>query len=162
MFYAEHKSEPFFEDLIDYITSGPVIGMVLARKDGIAHWRRVLGPTKVSEASKKVPNSIRAIFGDPKSDKRNACHGSDSPSSAEREIEIIFPHIFQEESHRPGTAESAMVNGHTVPIRSPRTVFEVSTLIPYMLHMYCIITNIKIFHVDQPKCILLKISNFCF
>ena len=125
LFYAEHKSEPFFEDLIDYITSGPVIGMVLARKDGIAHWRRVLGPTKVSEASKKVPNSIRAIFGDPKSDKRNACHGSDSPSSAEREIEIIFPHIFQEESHRPGTAESAMVNGHTVPIRSPRTVFEV-------------------------------------
>ena len=39
--------------------------MVLARKDGIAHWRRVLGPTKVSEALKKSPNSIRATFGDP-------------------------------------------------------------------------------------------------
>ena len=38
--------------------------MVLARKDGIAHWRRVLGPTKVSEALKKSPNSIRALFGD--------------------------------------------------------------------------------------------------
>ena len=40
-------------------------GMVLARKDGIAHWRRVLGPTKVSDALKKSPNSIRATFGDP-------------------------------------------------------------------------------------------------
>ena len=68
------------------------------------------------------------------SDKRNACHGSDSPSSAEREIEIIFPHIFQEDdpneggnqNQRPGTTESAMINGHTIPIRSPKTVFEVN------------------------------------
>ena len=70
---------------------------------------------------------------DSNSNTRNACHGSDSPSSAEREIEIIFPHIFQEDdpneggnqNQRPGTTESAMINGHTIPIRSPKTVFEV-------------------------------------
>ena len=71
---------------------------------------------------------------DSNSNTRNACHGSDSPSSAEREIEIIFPHIFQEDdpneggnqNQRPGTTESAMINGHTIPIRSPKTVFEVN------------------------------------
>ena len=107
--------------------------MVIARNDGIAHWRKVLGPTKVVDALNKSPNSIRAIFGNPNSTTKNACHGSDSPSSAEREIEIIFPHIFQEETsgsngdsnQRPGTTESAMINGHTVPIRSSKVVFEV-------------------------------------
>ena len=43
LFYAEHKKKDFYEDLMDYITSGPVIGMVLARTDGINHWRKVLG-----------------------------------------------------------------------------------------------------------------------
>lgn len=43
LFYAEHKNKDFYEELMDYITSGPVIGMVLARTDGINHWRKVLG-----------------------------------------------------------------------------------------------------------------------
>ena len=57
--------------------------------------RQVLGPTKVSEARKKAPNSIRANFGDRRNDSWNACHGSDSSESAEREIEIIFPQILK-------------------------------------------------------------------
>lgn len=124
LFYAEHQSKAFFNSLIDYITSGPVIAMCLARKDGINHWRKVLGPTKVSEARKKAPGSIRAIFGNAKNDSQNACHGSDSPASAEREIEIIFPHILRgsRDSDRPSSSESAMINGHLVPIREQKNV----------------------------------------
>ena len=88
------------------------------------------GPTKVSEARKKSPNSIRALYGDQSNDMKNACHGSDSPPNAEREIEIIFPHILHDDEapdvdhQRPGTAESAMVNGHAVPIRETKLLFE--------------------------------------
>ena len=91
------------------------------------------GPTKVSEARKKSPNSIRALYGDLSNDMLNACHGSDSPPNAEREIEIIFPHILHDDEatssdvyvdQRPGTAESAMVNGHSVPIRETKFLFE--------------------------------------
>ena len=133
LFYAEHRGKPFYGKLIDYITSGPVVAMCLARQNGVHHWRQVLGPTKVSEARKKSPYSIRAQFGDPKDDARNACHGSDSPRTAEREIDIIFPHILkgsenmavaQQERPVSGRSESAMINGHTVPIREQTTVFQ--------------------------------------
>ena len=126
LFYEKHKSKSFYEDLINYITAGPVIGMLLARADGISHWRRILGPTRVSDALRKAPSSIRAIFGDPSNDSRNACHGSDSPKSAEFEIEIIFPHIFQDADNgkRPGTADSAIINGHTIPIHENKAFFE--------------------------------------
>ena len=64
--------------------------------DSFSEDRRIIffsGPTKVSEARKKSPNSIRALYGDLSNDMLNACHGSDSPPNAEREIEIIFPHL---------------------------------------------------------------------
>ena len=81
-----------------------------------------------SDARKKAPDSIRAVFGDSKNDSRNACHGSDSPASAEREIEIIFPHIFkgsENVSNRPESGQSAMINGHSYPIREQTAVFQV-------------------------------------
>ena len=119
----------WLQTVINYITSGPVVAMCLARNNGVQHWRQVLGPTKVSEARKKDPYSIRAMFGDPKNDSRNACHGSDSAASAEREIDIIFPHILKGSeaiSERPLSGESAMmINGHgTIPIREPTTIFQ--------------------------------------
>ena len=109
--------------------------MVLARKDGINHWKRVLGPPKVRQALQEAPNSVRALFGDPelKAAWKNACHGSIDPSSAEREIEIIFPHIFADETqqndtknggHRPQTSDSAIINGHTIPIREKQSFIE--------------------------------------
>ena len=92
------------------------------------HFLYFSGPTKVSEARKKSPQSIRALYGDLSNDMKNACHGSDSPPNAEREIEIIFPHILHDEDevagNRPGTAESAMVNGHSVPIRGTKSILE--------------------------------------
>ena len=85
-----------------------------------------------SDARKKAPDSIRAVFGDSKNDSRNACHGSDSPASAEREIEIIFPHIFkgsENVSNRPESGQSAMINGHSYPIREQTAVFQVIFLL---------------------------------
>ena len=93
-FYAEHKGKPFYPHLLAYMTSGDVIAMCLARENGIRKWREVLGPTRVSEAMREAPNSLRARYGDPKNDMVNALHGSDSPAASEREIEIIFPHIL--------------------------------------------------------------------
>lgn len=111
-FYGQHQGADFFRDLIDYMISGDVIALCLARKNGINHWRSVLGPTKVSQAIKTQPESIRAQFGDPMNDMHNACHGSDSPESSEREIELIFPHIIHgSDQNRPPTA---MVNGQTL------------------------------------------------
>ncbi len=134
LFYIEHRGRPYFDNLIQYITSGPVIGMVLARKDGLNHWLRVLGPKKPSDARTKSPNSIRSLYGSQSNDLFNACHGSDSPSKAEREIEIIFPHILQQDQQqqkrRPETADSAMINGHTsVPIQN-KNVFSGHANIP--------------------------------
>ena len=93
-FYEEHKSKPFFKDLIQFMTSGDCMAMCLGRENGIKHWRTLIGPTKVSEAKKSAPKSIRSVFGDPTDDMKNAVHGSDSPAAAGREIDLIFPNII--------------------------------------------------------------------
>ena len=93
-FYEEHKNKPFFKDLIQYMTSGDCMAMCLGRENGIEHWRSLIGPTKVSEAKKSSPKSIRSVFGDPTDDMKNAVHGSDSPAAAGREIDLIFPNII--------------------------------------------------------------------
>ena len=93
-FYEEHRKQPFFSELIDYMTSGDSMALCLGKENGINHWRKLIGPTKVSEAKKSFPKSIRAVFGDTNNDMRNAVHGSDSPQTAEREIDLIFPNII--------------------------------------------------------------------
>ena len=93
-FYEEHKNKPFFKDLIQFMTSGDCMAMCLGRENGIEHWRSLIGPTKVSEAKKSAPKSIRSVFGDPTDDMKNAVHGSDSPAAAGREIDLIFPNII--------------------------------------------------------------------
>ncbi|KAL7641484.1 UNVERIFIED_CONTAM: hypothetical protein RMT77_007355 [Armadillidium vulgare] len=95
-FYAEHEGKPFFETLIEYMTSGAVVAMVLSKKDAIAEWRKFLGPTKVSVALEEAPESFRARYGDPDNDSHNAGHGSDSEESAQREIQFFFPQLTLE------------------------------------------------------------------
>jgi len=114
-FYEEHRHKHFFEDLIDYITSGEVIALCLARKNGVAHWRKVIGPSRVSAAVRNYPDSLRAIYGDPYNDSINAVHGSDSPEASEREIEIVFPHILHGEAHKEIDRNVDMLNssGHS-------------------------------------------------
>ena len=84
-FYAEHKERPFFRDLVEFMTSGPVIVQVLEGEDAIARNRELMGATNPAQAA---PGTIRADFA--KSIDANAVHGSDSPKSAEREISYFF------------------------------------------------------------------------
>lgn len=84
-FYAEHKGKPFYPDLMGFMTSGPVVVQVLEGEDAIARNRELMGATNPAEAR---PGTIRADFA--KSIDANAVHGSDSPASAEREINYFF------------------------------------------------------------------------
>ena len=84
-FYIEHKGKPFFEDLVTFMTSGPVQVQVLEGEEAISKYRDVMGNTNPQEAA---PGTIRADFAD--SIDANAVHGSDSAESAKREIEYFF------------------------------------------------------------------------
>lgn len=84
-FYAEHEGRPFYDDLVAYMTSGPVVVQVLEGEDAIAANRRLMGATNPKDAE---PGTIRADFAE--SVEANAVHGSDSPTSAEREIAFFF------------------------------------------------------------------------
>ena len=72
----------FYSDLISYVTSGPVLGLELKRRDAVTEWRQLLGPTDASRAKEEAPRSVRARFG--KSKTQNAAHGSDSKEAAKR------------------------------------------------------------------------------
>lgn len=84
-FYAEHKERPFFGELVDFMTSGPIMVMALSGENAVAKNREVMGATNPEEAA---PGTIRKEFGDNVGE--NAVHGSDSPQSAERELALFF------------------------------------------------------------------------
>ena len=84
-FYDVHRGKPFFDSLIAYITSGPVVPTVLAGENAIARVRELMGATDPAQADS---GTIRRKFGE--SIERNAVHGSDSPTSARREIDVVF------------------------------------------------------------------------
>ncbi|MCL2491148.1 MAG: nucleoside-diphosphate kinase [Coriobacteriia bacterium] len=83
--YAEHEGKPFYQGLIDYITSGPVVKMVISGPDAVAVCRKLMGVTDPAQAA---PGTIRGDFG--LTMDANVVHGSDSPDSAKREIGIFF------------------------------------------------------------------------
>ncbi len=85
-FYAVHKNKPFFSSLTEFMSSGEIVVMVLERERAIAHWRDVMGATDPALAK---PGTIRHTYGF--SIERNAVHGSDSPETAEWEINYFFP-----------------------------------------------------------------------
>ena len=84
-FYAEHKERPFYADLVGFMTSGPVVVQVLEGEGAILKNRELMGATNPAEAD---AGTIRADFAN--SIDANAVHGSDSPTSAEREIAYFF------------------------------------------------------------------------
>ncbi len=86
-FYAVHHKRPFFNGLIDYMISGPVIVVVLEGEDAIARYRALMGATIPKFA---VPGSIRYDFARDGASNENAVHGSDSSETAQREIEFFF------------------------------------------------------------------------
>jgi nucleoside-diphosphate kinase len=84
-FYAEHKGKPFYDDLVAFMTSGPIVVQVLEGSNAIARYREVMGKTDPKEAAE---GTIRKTFALSKGE--NSVHGSDSPESAEREISLTF------------------------------------------------------------------------
>ena len=84
-FYAEHKERPFYQDLVGFMTSGPVVVQVLEGENAIAKNRELMGATNPKEAE---VGTIRADFA--ASIDANAVHGSDSPESAAREVAYFF------------------------------------------------------------------------
>jgi nucleoside-diphosphate kinase len=84
-FYAVHRARPFFQELVDFMTSGPVLVQVLEGENAIARNREVMGAT---DPAKAAPGTIRAEFG--KDISENAVHGSDAPETAAVEIAFFF------------------------------------------------------------------------
>lgn len=86
--YAEHDGKPFFGELVEFITSGPIVAMVLEGDQAITAARQVIGATNPIEAS---PGSIRGDFAIAVG--QNMVHGSDSPESGQREAALFFPDL---------------------------------------------------------------------
>jgi nucleoside-diphosphate kinase len=86
--YAEHEGKPFFDELVTFITSGPLVAMVLEGHEAVVAARQVIGATNPLEAA---PGSIRGDFA--LQIGENMVHGADSPASAEREAAIFFPDL---------------------------------------------------------------------
>ncbi|WKD58843.1 nucleoside-diphosphate kinase [Corynebacterium caspium] len=87
--YAEHKDKPFFGELVEFITSAPLIAGVVEGEHAVAAWRQLAGGT--DPVAKATPGTIRGDFG--LSVAANVVHGSDSVESAAREIAIWFPNL---------------------------------------------------------------------
>jgi len=86
--YGEHAGKPFYAGLVSFITSGPVVAMVLEGENAIAGWRTLMGPTNPADAA---PGTVRGDFAT--TIDENVAHGSDAPATAEREIGLFFPEL---------------------------------------------------------------------
>jgi nucleoside-diphosphate kinase len=84
-FYIVHKDKHFYDPLTDFMSSGEILIMVLERENAISHWREVMGATDPALAQ---PGTLRQMYGS--SVERNATHGSDSPQTAEWEINYFY------------------------------------------------------------------------
>jgi nucleoside-diphosphate kinase len=87
-FYEVHRERPFFASLVEFMTSGPCIPIVLEREQAVTHLREVIGATDPSEAA---PGTVRALYAESK--ERNAIHASDSPDNADREVRFFFTEL---------------------------------------------------------------------
>jgi len=84
-FYAVHRGRPFYDDLVEFMTSGPCLPMALERDNAVTQLRTVIGATDPAEAA---PGTIRKLFAESKG--KNAIHASDSPENAAREVAFFF------------------------------------------------------------------------
>lgn len=84
-FYTEHFGKPFYEPLVEFMSSGPIVVAILEKENAVEEFRQLIGPTDPTQAP---DGTIRKLFG--KSIRENAVHGSDSDASAERESNYFF------------------------------------------------------------------------
>lgn len=95
-FYAVHRERPFYESLVRFMTSGPVVPVLLERDDAVAELRRTIGATDPAEAKE---GTVRALYAESK--ERNAIHASDSPENAALEAAFFFTTAEILETERP-------------------------------------------------------------
>lgn len=84
-FYEIHRGKPFYEGLIDFMSSGPIVALLLEKENAIEDFRKLIGNTDPAKADE---GTIRKMFAE--SVQRNAIHGSDSPENAKREADFFF------------------------------------------------------------------------
>ncbi len=87
-FYEVHKARPFFGELVDFMTSGPVVVMALEKPHAVAEWRKLMGDTNPAKAE---AGTIRKQFGS--NIGENATHGSDATQTAQQELKFFFPDL---------------------------------------------------------------------
>jgi nucleoside-diphosphate kinase len=86
--YGEHVGKPFFADLVEFITSGPLVAAVVEGPDAIVQWRAMMGATNpVAAAPGTIRGDLAVVM------QQNVTHGSDSPESAAREVALFFPDL---------------------------------------------------------------------
>ncbi|XP_019382328.1 PREDICTED: nucleoside diphosphate kinase 7 isoform X1 [Gavialis gangeticus] len=116
-FYVDHQSRPFYNELLQFITSGSIVAMEILGDDAVSKWKMLLGPANSGVAQTEAPDSIRATFGI--DGIRNAAHGPDSIASAAQELELFFP-----SGGGRGPANSAKFINCTCCIIKPHAVNE--------------------------------------
>ena len=87
-FYSVHKDRPFFSELVEFMTSGPVVVMAIEKENAVPEWRKLMGET---DSQKALPGTVRYLFGTDKG--KNAVHGSDAVETAKTEIQLFFPEL---------------------------------------------------------------------
>ena len=96
IFYEEHRGKPFFNDLVAFMSSGPVVAVMLEKENAVEDFRKLIGSTDPKEAAE---GTIRRMFAKDKT--RNAIHGSDSDESAQRECRFFFSAMEQFKQVQP-------------------------------------------------------------
>ncbi|XP_075052464.1 nucleoside diphosphate kinase homolog 7 isoform X2 [Mixophyes fleayi] len=145
-FYSEHQSKSFFNDLVSFMSSGPIVAMEVIGDEAVSSWRKLLGPTNCSVARSESPESIRARFGT--DGTKNAAHGSDSIASAARELEFFFP-----SSGGRGPKNTATFTQCTCCIIKPHAVLEGLTgkIINYILDAGFDISAMQMFTMEKAN-----------
>lgn len=145
-FYVEHQSKSFFNNLVQFVSSGPVIIMELMGKEAVSMWRKVLGPPDSGLARKDAPDSLRSKFGIDCT--KNSGHGSDSLASAARELEFFFPSTT---GHGP--VNTAKYSDCTCCIIKPHAISEALTgnILSSITEAGFEISAMKMFNLDQAN-----------
>ncbi|KAM6921807.1 nucleoside diphosphate kinase homolog 7 isoform 1-T2 [Xenentodon cancila] len=116
-FYVEHQSKPFFNNMVQFVSSDPVVAMELMGDEATSVWRRLLGPADPAVARQEAPQSIRAQFGT--DGIKNVAHGSDTLAAAAKELEFFFPSTI---GHGP--SNTALYTDCTCCIIKPHAISE--------------------------------------
>ena len=142
-FYGEHQGKHFFPNLMEFVTSDVCVGMELVKDNAIKEWRGLLGPTNTQKAKEEAPQSLRAQFGT--DGTKNACHGSDAPESADRELDFFF-------GKSSNMKTNALLNNCTCAVIKPHIVKNglAGEVIQAILDEGFEISAMEMFHLDTP------------